>query len=373
MPRRAFFETCIGASIFSSNVYALSNTERYELRPIIEKSLLTLASTQNEDGSFGKSTELFGGDPAISSLVGLTFLAAGSLPGRGTYGYQLTQIVQNLLRHSLLQAEDPDSPLPAVNNSTARFLKSNNLSLKSIEGLIVNPSVKGQKTLYGHGYATLFLAEIFGTTSQLNFHHKLEAAKNLIVNTQNQEGGWRYLPNQATIADISVTTCLLAALRACQKAGFFVPQDTIDQAISYICKLQNPDGGFRYMSSSGPSGYARSAAAIHVLQICSDKKQEIDKGIQYLKARYLESPPISSIDYWTYGQFYAALVLQREYLQNNNRLWNDFIKRVTDDLLRRRSSNGLWTSTISSEIETAFALCTLLTIKEGSPLFLCCS
>ena len=51
-----------------------------------------------------------------------------------------------------------------------------------------------------------------------DIREKLTKAVNLIVNTQNSEGGWRYQP-QRRDADISVTICQVMALRAARNAG----------------------------------------------------------------------------------------------------------------------------------------------------------
>lgn len=381
IPRRKFLQLCVGSSLMIPIRHSVFANPTEDCRLLIEESLDSLASIQNTDGSYGKKTELFGQDPATSALAGLAFMASGSLPGRGKYGPHLTKIVDYLLKCSLLIDENnkPIWKQENLQDSVIRnFLITNNISPENIKGLIANLNEKGLKPLYGHGYATLFLAEVFGAQSydDLDINKaKIQTAIDLIIKTQNTEGGWRYFPQCVSAADISVTTCLLSALRACQKAGFFVPQNTIRDAIDFICRLQNNDGGFRYMTTPGPSSYARTAAAIHVLQICeSNHKVEIAKGIQYLKSVYLEENTSSksfTIDYWTYAQFYSSLVFQREYAQINDVLWNNFKNKVITDLLKRRSPNGLWSSTISKEVETAFALCTLLTLSEGIPLFLC--
>ena len=48
--------------------------------------------------------------------------------------------------------------------------------------------------MYGHGFATLFLAEVYGMSPNEELHGALEKAVKLIVDSQNEEGGWRYFP-----------------------------------------------------------------------------------------------------------------------------------------------------------------------------------
>ena len=86
---------------------------------------------------------------------------------------------------------------------------------------------------------------------------KLSLAVQLIVDSQNKEGGWRYNPKKED-ADISVTACQVMALRAAHNAGLHVPQETMKKAVEYVKKCQNRDGGFCYMLSvGGESGFPR--------------------------------------------------------------------------------------------------------------------
>ena len=130
------------------------------------------------------------------------------------------------------------------------------------------------------------------------------------------------------------------------------------------------------MTAEGPSGYGRTAAAIHALQSCgTDHEAEIQRGFEYLEKAYSDVAGTNQnenrIEYWTYAQFYAALSYWRAATSNSTRSkWNDFSRRVRQDLLARRSEDGLWSSKISTEVETAFALCVLLMFQENAPFFL---
>ena len=82
---------------------------------------------------------------------------------------------------------------------------------------------------------------------------KLQKAVRLIERTQNNEGGWRYMPVPYD-ADISVTICQVMALRAARDAGIKVEKDVIDKSIKYVISCQNPDGGFSYQSPRSGGG-----------------------------------------------------------------------------------------------------------------------
>ena len=137
--------------------------------------------------------------------------------------------------------------------------------------------------MYSHGFGTLFLAEAYGMTHRPEIREKLRKAVQLIIDTQNNEGGWRYQPVKND-ADLSVTICQINALRAARNAGLYVPKETVDACINYVKQSQNPDGGFRYMLSGGASAFPRSAAGVVALQSAGEyDSKEIRDGLAYLR------------------------------------------------------------------------------------------
>ena len=342
----------------------------------------SLAARQNNDGSFGIKSDLFGCDPAIAALCGMAFLSLGSLPGRGRYGDVLNKIIDFILTRSIRTRSkqisegfknSDDSP---SRTEMLKYLHENRLSLEDVDGLIADLSEKGRKPLYGHGFATLFLAEVLGLIPRLEIRETTQAAVDLLVRIQNSFGGWRYAPQRVSLADISITTCQLSALRSAYNAGLFVPKETISAAESFILRLQNKDGGFRYMEVDGPSGYGRTAAAIHALQsLNSAASKNIERAFAYLERAYLTgNDDISNngkIEYWSYAQFYAALSYWRASTDDRTRERSRlFFHRLTREALSRRSVDGLWHSSISTDAETAFILCALSVPRERLPIFI---
>src|SRR5690606_6767441 len=124
---------------------------------------------------------------------------------------------------------------------------------------------------------------------------------------QNDEGGWRYQPDSVE-ADISVTVCQVMALRAARNCGIAVPKETIDRAVDYVERCQNPDGGFMYqLIRRGESAFPRSAAGVVALQSAGVYEgRAVEKGIAYL-ARHLPRPGVFhyQVNYY-YGHYYAA-------------------------------------------------------------------
>src|SRR5205085_8023940 len=153
--------------------------------------------------------------------------------------------------------------------------------------------------MYGQGFATLALAEIYGMTKRPDLRTKLENAVQLILTSQNAEGGWRYQPS-STDADISVTAVQVLALRAAHNAGIKVPEETVKKALAYIKRCQNnSDGGFSYQAATRGSGPARTGAGVTCLMISGERNSaECKAGVQYL----LEHP-LTTYE-WAYRQHY---------------------------------------------------------------------
>jgi prenyltransferase beta subunit len=299
----------------------------------IDKGLAFLADKQDEDGSFGSGG--YARNVAVCGLAGLAFMSSGSTPGRGPYGKQVQQCVDFLL------AQTQDS------------------------GFIVVQDSSSHGPMYGHGFAALFLAEAYGMTMHGEIRDKLAKAIDLIVQTQNAEGGWRYQP-QRRDADISVTICQVMALRAARNAGLFVPRDTIDRCIEYVKRSQNPDGGFMYMIQGGQSAFPRSAAGVVALYSAGVYEgPEIEKGLQYLMGFVPRGGAFSRESHYFYGHYYAVQAMWHA----GGKYWSEWYPAIRDELLARQKDEGSWQDSICAEYGTAMASIVLQMPNNYLPIF----
>lgn len=302
-----------------------------EVRSSVASGLAFLAQNQAEDGSFG--SQQYGRHAGITALACMAFMADGHLPGRGTYGENVTRGLEFVL------------------------------SSASESGLIAADTSHGP--MYGHGFATLFLGEIYGQTNDPRVREVLLKAVRLIVNTQNNEGGWRYQPIPFD-ADISVTICQVMALRSARNAGLSVPKETIDRAISYVRACQNPvDGGFRYMLNSGGSAFPRSAAGVAALYYAGVYEDEaLERGLQYLlKAN--EAGQYRGGGHHEYGHYYAA---QATFLAGG-RYWEQWFPPIRQEIIQQQQDDGRWTSSHGDAYGTAMALLVLQVPNRLLPIF----
>jgi len=306
----------------------------------VERGMAYLAQRQNSDGSFGSGR--YGRNVAITALACLAFMADGNLPGRGRYG----QVVQDGLGFVL--------------NSSAE------------NGLIASDAANGP--MYGHGFAALFLGEIYGmtagganTTEAERVYEALTKAIRLIERTQNDDGGWRYNPVPYD-ADVSVTICQVMALRSARNAGVQVAKSTIDRAVTYVRTCQNPDGGFRYQLPAGASAWPRSAAGVASLYYAGIYQDNaIDKGIAYLIRSALPGHVRVSRGHYFYGHYYAV---QAMYLAGGQP-WATWWPAIRDELVSRQNADdGSWADpTVGSSYGTAMALIILQMPKRYLPIF----
>jgi len=301
----------------------------------IEAGLSFLMTKQNEDGSFGSGA--YGRNVAVASLCGMAFVANGSSPGRGPYG--------------------------AAIDRTINFVQSQ----ASESGLINHPASSNRGPMYGHGFATLFLAEMYGMSLHPQLRDQLSRATALIVSTQNDAGGWRYQPRRDD-ADISVTVCQLMALRAARNAGVYVPHVTVDRAVAFVKDCQNPDGGFTYrLDDGGESAFPRSAAALVALNSAGIYEgEEIRKGLEYLMQFPPSADAFGKKSYYFYGQYYAVQAMWHA----RGGYWEAWYPAIRDVLQRMQDGqDGGWPSPISREFGTAMACLVQQMPQNYLPIF----
>jgi hypothetical protein len=335
-PIKAEPERAHGASAQNA---ALANEITPELTAAVTKGVEYLVKQQGPDGAFGDGR--FGRNVAVTSLASIAVMADGNLPGRGPHGDAISRAVDYVLQ-----------------NATE-------------SGLIASDSSSGP--MYGHGFATLFLGEVYGMTAgggdnaqSHKLHEALVKAVHLIEQTQNEQGGWRYNPVPYD-ADVSVTICQIMALRSARNAGIEVAKDTVDRAVDYVRRCQNADGGFRYQLDLGPSAWPRSAAGVATFfyaGIYEDKA--IDSGLEYIARE--ATPGVTNpgrAHYW-YGHYYSV---QAMYLAGGP-AWARWWPAVRDELLRAQQDDGHWEDRAVGDVYgTSMALIVLQMPKRYLPIF----
>ena len=295
-----------------------------ETQKAIDNALAWLAESQEKDGGWGRNA-------AVTSFCILAYMSQGHLPGQGKFGPEVAKGVRNLL-------------------AGARN-----------DGYLVGPN---GGNMYSHGMAALALTQVWGMTGDEEVKKVLKKSIDLIVKTQNHEGGWRYEP-APTGADISVTIMQVMALRGAKDSGLHVPNETMDNAFKYMKACYDPrSGGYRYQPGGGPAGYARTAAGVCVQQLCGKYDAKEIAGA----VRYMDQVGDDRGHYW-YGHYYAAHAMH----QIGGKQWEEYYSRMKKNLLAIQQSNGSWRDSRESGVgpayQTAIAVLILSVPTDYLPIY----
>lgn len=307
-----------------------------ETQAAIDRGLKWLTERQLPDGAFG-TTGSYRKNVGIGGLAGLAFLSSGSTPGRGPYGGAINRIIDYLQ------------------------------SRAAPSGYIVEEGVGYHGPMYGHGFATMFLAEAYGTTDRPALRGLLRRAVDLIIDSQNDQGGWRYTP-ASNEADISVTACQLMALRGARNTGISVPKKTVDRGIEYVTRCQNMDGGFRYrLFEAAESRFPRSAAAVACLYTSGVHEGPLlDNGRRYLQQFFPGVAIVRDQENYFYGHYYAIQAAWHA----GGRMWEQWYSGIRAELRSSQLTDGYWSDPwFGNEYSTAMALIILQVPNHTLPIF----
>ena len=308
----------------------------------VNRGLAFLAARQQSDGHWASGG--YSSDAGITGLAVMGFLAAGHQPGRGKYGLVLSQAVEWL--SNAVQMNGQFGPV----------------------GIIYGGAGSGQ-SMYGHGFATLALCEVYGMSGaahRKDLKPRIEAAVRLIEDSQTvdgqpfRDGGWRYSPMPGD-ADISVTVAQVLALRAARNAGLKVSQSTIDRAIGYMrrCSNYDSDGGFNYQVGQKQSGLARTGAGVLSLMMAGKKETAECKG----GIRFLRQHPLSNRSGgFNYSEhfYYTFYYITQAMYQVGGEDWKAWYPGARDVLVKKQDSDGGWSSNSEAGAEYATAMSVLI-------------
>jgi hypothetical protein len=281
----------------------------------IERALVFLKNHQQADGTWYAGNRGGPRDPSITSLTVMAFLSAGHLPGEGPYG----QVVEKGVR-AVLKFQNPRTGLIATNSGWE---------------------------MYQHGICALMLAEVAGMTGDKKLakeiRDKLVKAVEVIVrsqrkpNTRFHRGGWRYRAG-GNDSDMSVTGWQIMVLRAAKNVGCDVPSDSIERAVEYIKRSQDPtSGGFAYMAVGRGVTIPCTGTGILALEICGKdfhRSREARKAGSYI-LKNLKNWPAA---HFSYGIYYCSQAM----FQLGDNYWKSFRPFLHQRLLGSQQSNGSW-------------------------------
>ncbi len=202
----------------------LSASEWRRLDSAVDRALAWLATQQQADGSFPTLTQ---GQPGVTSLCVLAFMAHGHNPAVGPYGERLEKATK-----FIMSCQKPNG-LVTLNGPTGPTL-TRDVSYEL-----------GVTAAYNHAISSLTLSEIYGMGTRKEAVELPACIKKALAATlemqrwpkdQSQDlGGWRYIIDEGPDdSDLSITGWHLMFLRSARNAGFEVGQEPIDDAVKYV-------------------------------------------------------------------------------------------------------------------------------------------
>jgi hypothetical protein len=268
----------------------------------VDKALAYLASKQSEDGRWESAHEI-----AATSFALLAYY------GRGE-------------RH------DIDC---RYRDTVARGLKwlieQQNAASGDLRG--PKPSRYG---MYEHGIASLALIEAYGVTKDPELRPRALAAIDFIVESQHEEGGWRYIPGEK--GDLSVSGWFVMALASAEMSGLPVPEKTrkgVQRFLDYMSGGQH-GGAYGYDKPPGKGG-SKSNAMLAVGFFCSqltgasaNAAKAYESALSLDKAGFL----VSDIYHAYYGTVAAY--------QHQGPVWRKWMEQMQKAFLETQVGDGSW-------------------------------
>lgn len=313
---------------FSSSA-GLSEEEMAAVDESVGRGLTWLAAQQQRDGSLPTMPS---GQPAVTSLGVMAFLASGNTLEGGEYASGLRDAVDYALgcrQDSGLLSRVRTQPVTSRHNGS-------------------------HTAYYNHGITGLMLTEAYGMTGSLQSEHieqVIPSAIALLRKGQNKkrrkedQGGWQYYTyHQDVDSDMSATTWQLMFLRSAKNAGFDVPEQMVLDAMKFAERCYDPRrrvfhygifGSERYttVGSVGGGILSLSMGGKHGSEMANNA------GTWLLRQPFENyNSYISAGGNYHYGLYYAS----HASYQLGGKYWQELYPRIVSVLLKNQQADGSW-------------------------------
>ncbi|MBM3995960.1 MAG: terpene cyclase/mutase family protein [Planctomycetes bacterium] len=350
-------------------------------KPVIKKGLEWLVEHQGKDGSypFGISDPHY--HTVATSFAGLALLAEGSTATKGKYAANIDRATEWLVR---------------------------NCGKRDSDGLLTGDRSQGGIYMFGHAYATLFLASVcarfdvpddgkkptlqqrMDRVRRKELQEVLKRAVAFSVRAQISTGGWHYVSSEEAGAipdfqnfldESTVTLCQIQALRAARMAGVAVPEETMKKAYARLAKLTTASGGLRY--ASGSRGDFKSIPLTIAAIACAYDPADYNKELPKKCIKFSENSftPDKKSRFPDYTYFHAALVLhglgEKGFAdifgkEQPGMKWSEHRKLCFENARDTQEANGSWKPAdprADQVYATAIKLIVLQLDNEAVPIF----
>jgi hypothetical protein len=322
----------------SSSHNVLSANEWQRVDTSVARALNWLAAQQQHDGSFPTNEY---GQPGVTALCILAFVAHGHMPGQSPHGVRIEGAADYVLRcqkqNGLISHLGPEGP---------------QLSRRV-------PHAVGETACYNHAISSLMLSELYGMSEGPKSDRMQKAIAKAIAATlvmqrwpkddADDAGGWRYLDDANYIdSDLSVTGWQLMFLRSARNAGFDVPAKPIDDAVAYVRRCY--DRQYRVFSYSVNRGESRSRAmaGAGILALAHagfhDSIEAEQSGRWVLENDFDNYNHFDGVNRsWQNDRYhYSIFMCCQAMYQLGGRHWEEFFPSAAKTLLANQQPDGSW-------------------------------
>ncbi len=279
----------------------------------VDKALAYLASVQEEDGRWdiAKHGGQGGHDVAATAFALLAF-----------YGRGETHLDQECQYHDV------------VKNGLDWLVGQGNAATGDLRG----PKPQ-RNAMYDHGIAALALVEAYGVTKDTELRPMAQAAIDFIAESQHEEGGWRYQPNER--GDLSVSGWMVMALASAEMSGIRVSKKTWDGVRNFLSVVSGGTNGGSYGYTDSPGNrrsgrHAMDAVGFFCAQLT---------GASPNSARAFESALVVGEAGFRLNDIYYAYYGTLAAYQHQGPLWKKWISEMHKAFLGVQGEDGSWLPT----------------------------
>jgi len=308
----------------------------------VDRGLTWLASKQQEDGSF---PSIESGQPAVTSLVLMAFLAKGESPADGKYSKTLTRAIDYIATK-----QKKNGLIAALAHDAAPISRRQRQSDIYASCAII----------YNHSISSLALAEAYGQcdgAQAKKLSTVIEKAIAASIEIQDfkgrrplEEGGWKYIVDPFTgKSDLSSTAWQLMFLRSAKNAGFDLPHENIDRAMKFVKNCFNKqteafvyEPYYQVTESRAMAGAGVVAMAHGGLHHTEMAQKSGDWILTRDFTEYNADKSINGLawqpDRFHYGVFHCTQAMY----QLGGKHWKKFFPPVVETLLANQQDDGSW-------------------------------
>ena len=235
--------------------------------------------------------------------------------------------------------------------------KSNGLISYRVPGPKHVPFGPSHTAMYNHSIGALLLGEVYGMTAKaeaarirLAIDKALKLTRSYQVKRKRNpidRGGWRYTlmtMSGPSDSDLSLTAWQLMFLRSAKNAGFHVPTQFVDEAISYVQRcFDRRQGSFLYGLNGNTRVARRAMAGAGILSLSLSGHH--DTQMARSAANYILRRPFDRYnvnpgpwDPYHYGAYYCTQAM----FQLGGKYWSGFFPVLVRAVLAAQRPDGSW-------------------------------